>query len=732
MKACGGYWAYEDITIFSPEFVTQKNSAYFRELFTSIKLGETNHRNHFNESNVDYWYSFFNQNVTKKDLDSILYSYSIAHIDQLIFELKGKEKNEYSKTNTIKSITNIRKAKSFLYYIGFAKRCESVNKRAYYWWDEEGKNELPPNKIEKLIKGALSNVTSNKFPKIRERYLMQITRLHFALSFHKKYKSTTTNLNADQFLKTKEIEFGKNSVNYNRAKSYAAGALRREGKVSKANLYYAQLHQIDLFKNIAQLSYKLQTEKNFYKTLSLSHNKRDSIALWKLQGIEFNDLKAAKAIYKINPKAEELNLFLTRLVNRFEEDLNFSLPSSANLLDSTNNLLYRTKNYSIQGAHNLFRFIQLVASKNNTTKPYAWHAAAGYLASVLQKSKIAKEHLNQAAVKAPKNSLVQAQLKLLEVVYQLESINDISSKNKETLIKDLKWLTESENHPKELRYEAATAYVLRKLSYLHVQSNNPYLAQLTSPYFEANLYNAQKHLDSIIKAIRSKNPWNAFLANQYPFDENDLKVAKGVLFFYQEQIDSAAKYFENSRLGVNDRISDIIFETNTKDCIECWDKKTESKSTFIAKVQEIKLQIRQSKDLDKNYYKLANAYYNTSYFGNHRGFASEVFLQNPELSFYYPNLWMAKPEFYYYLQNDIALKYFNLAAQHSKDPEFIAKCMFRAAKCEQNNWIRNHGDQAPYNGTKKYFNLLKQKYSHTDYFQEIIRECGYFKSYINE
>lgn len=732
LNACGGYWEYEDLSIFAPEFATHKNSEYFRELYSSIKLGETHHREHFNISNTQYWRSFFNESLAIKDIDSILYSYSLLQIDQLIFEIKGKPKNKHSKNNGIKENSNTSKALSLLYYVGFAKRCEGVNKRAYSWWDKEGDNVLNANQIEKLIKGGLKNVLNNPYPIIRERYYMQLTRLHFALTFHKKYRSNTTKLNAYEFFKQNQSQYSANSVSFNRANSYAAGALQREGKISESNLIYAQLHQLEQFKNIAQLSYSLQNSTQFTETLALANSKKDKIALWKLQGLEFNSLLALQEIYKLNPKAEELNLFLTRIVNIFEEDLNFDLPKSSRPIDSVNNFDYQTRNYSIKEASRVFKIIHQIANNNNTAKPFAWHAAAGYMASILQENKIAKEHLNLAESSAPKNTLVREQLRLLRIIQLMESITTFTPEHKRVLAIELSWLLDNNKHPQELRYQAARRYVKRKLSYLHSKNNEPYLAQFTSDYFNAQFYNSHSHLNGLIKQLNENNTWTRFIKKYYSFSEEDLKLTKGILYFYQEETDSAAKYFLNSKLNDNNKTSDIVFKTFTKDCIYCGNEPVMDRVEFIEEVQKIKKQIANGLNLSKNYFELANAYYNTSYFGNHRYFANMVWLGNLELSFYYPNKWMERPEFYEYMQNDVALKYFLLAAENSTNDEFKAKCYFRAAKCEQNNWIVNHGEDAPYNAPKSYFKLIKNNYSQTKYFQEILKECGYFKSYLNE
>jgi hypothetical protein len=54
-----------------------------------------------------------------------------------------------------------------------------------------------------------------------------------------------------------------------------------------------------------------------------------------------------------------------------------------------------------------------------------------------------------------------------------------------------------------------------------------------------------------------------------------------------------------------------------------------------------------------------------------------------------------------------------------------------AAKCEQNAFFMN--TPANYKGDFKsgvYFASLKKDYNTTKYYQEVIKECGYFKTYL--
>jgi len=90
----------------------------------------------------------------------------------------------------------------------------------------------------------------------------------------------------------------------------------------------------------------------------------------------------------------------------------------------------------------------------------------------------------------------------------------------------------------------------------------------------------------------------------------------------------------------------------------------------------------------------------------------------------------------------VAAMYYQKAFNAAANEEQKAKCQYLLAKCERNeyynkkynsvtNWweIEDNGiNFLAWNG----FKYLKNNYSTTRYYQEVIAECGYFKAYINQ
>jgi hypothetical protein len=67
----------------------------------------------------------------------------------------------------------------------------------------------------------------------------------------------------------------------------------------------------------------------------------------------------------------------------------------------------------------------------------------------------------------------------------------------------------------------------------------------------------------------------------------------------------------------------------------------------------------------------------------------------------------------------------------SRDREFRAMCCFMMAKCEQNTFYLTRPEG--YNGdfrSGEYFRVLAKSYAGTRYYREVIRECGYFRTWL--
>jgi hypothetical protein len=87
------------------------------------------------------------------------------------------------------------------------------------------------------------------------------------------------------------------------------------------------------------------------------------------------------------------------------------------------------------------------------------------------------------------------------------------------------------------------------------------------------------------------------------------------------------------------------------------------------------------------------------------------------------------------------MKYYNLALNAARTDEQRAKCQYLLAKCQRNEWynrnmfLNKNYVEYDYNGPDftawDGFKALKQ-YPNTQYYSEVLKECGYFRTYIHQ
>jgi hypothetical protein len=135
--------------------------------------------------------------------------------------------------------------------------------------------------------------------------------------------------------------------------------------------------------------------------------------------------------------------------------------------------------------------------------------------------------------------------------------------------------------------------------------------------------------------------------------------------------------------------------------------------------------IAQKEDVYTNSLLLGNAFYNITYFGNGRTFY-EISISSNDSGTY---------------SCDISKMYYKKAFDAAATKEQKAKCIYMIAKCERNDyyntkyknvsWWERQDDKVNFIAWEA-FKTLNKEYSDTKYYQDVIAECGYFNTYVNQ
>lgn len=688
----------------------------------------------FNEIDIREWKSYFQNQVQDADLKYILYKARLGEIDTLIFSIKrpGYPVSNELKNNSVLKIVDTRSALDFLYYMGFAKRCE---KYATYeregWYDV---NEKDPNDFRgdiagmtALESGGLKQMANIKSGFVSQRYAFQILRLYYmskdydkCIQFHEEQNSL--------------FESNSTSIKY-RAMGYLAGAYYAEKKYSNANYLYSIIYdQYDTMKITAYFSFKPQEETDWEQTLAMAKSTREKAVLWQMLGIYADPFRSLKEVYNLNPKSDLLDLLLARTVNVEEEKFLYQdgeFADSKELTDSIAEINSATINQE------LVDFLKTVADKKNTAKPYEWDLAAGYLCWAKGDNGFSK-YLNAAKAESGGDSLVTDQVRLIQLLDKVRYAKAGDKNFEESVVPEFNWLHNSK-HAMGFRGETADAVMNAMLIEKYSAIGDKITAVCLEGGLEKNAINNEDFLNKIISFIDKKNKttFEKYVLSRFSFSKTDILQIEAVKRLYNYKFDEALAILNKDTAAGNQPIYADPFVIHINDCHDCDNadihKKVYTEKSFIQKMIELQNedQIDPAHSADI-YFQLANGYYNMSYFGNNRALY-QTKLTDVDNNYFellgYGDMSSNNPPAL--MSCDKAEEYYDKAMAASNDPEFKAKCCFMSAKCEQNIFFYNKPKD--YKGdfkAGKYFNMLKSNYSSTQYYREIIQECGYFKTFL--
>lgn len=711
LACAGGDWDGSEGSMFTPHIIRQKQSvAFFRTLETPFYDGyDDDRRIAFNEQNTSEWESFLDNQVSPESIAYWLYEASLKQIDSMIFDLKGKPANltTASKNNTLKG-SPAGKATTFLYYTGFAKRNETF--AIPYVEDSWDPKPVPVTEVSitKQMAGGLNFYTKATEPFMKERYAFQLERLYF---FNKDYEKTVS------FYNENESSFKKGGSMWWRALGYKAAALYKQKKYAESNAIYGRIFdQYEPMRKSAYLSFHPLPKTEWDQCLALAKSTREKEVLWQLKGLYGNDVESMREILKLNPSSQLADVLLVRAVNIEEENM-----------DTESNEDEKTgKPYTIP--KNLLAFLNETSATIQSPNAAAWHLSAAYLNYMQGDYAQAETQLKRAEKYNAASPANKAQYHLIAVYGTLKKTTAINDKLEAAMLSDLKILFSKETAElADFRSYMAKSWTRRTLAELYLKKGDIEKAELIFPGIKPKHFNATENIKKMIAYYEKPNPspFEKLFFEQAFLQKQDYQELLGIRYAQQDKLEEALVALK--ALESKETLLGNPFTIHIKDCHDCDHEAAQkikyTKASFIEKMIEMKgIAASKPAEAAQNYFLVANGFYNMTYFGNAR-----LFYDNRVDNTIYEYEHALTPE----ENNDLALKYYLLALQNSTDKEFKAKCTFMAAKCEQNAFFMN--TPANYKGDFKsgiYFASLKKDYSATKYYQEIIKECGYFKTYL--
>ena len=677
------------------------------------------HNSRFNNSNVQDWKTWLGASVKETELDFLLNQASKGYVDSIALRLNGKIKTLPPATYTLDILSkpNNEKIKSFISYLAYAKECELFAVKVFDYWDYQ-KTETAVSKADPRLYNDMNKIfTASKDEFLRQRYWFQLVR-------HNYYFNTPA---AITLFENHKNNFSKNTIYY-RTMACAAGALYKQKKFAKANYYYSLVFAgNDKLKTVAHWSFHPQDETDWNQTLALCTTNEERITLWQMLGIFYKDeMRSIKEIYKLDPKSTKLDILLTRFVNKNENEYSYI----ADQVNGTDNIKAN------------LAWLTQVADKGDIANPFLWNTSVGYLNFITENFTAAESYYKKAGNRLPNTSLASNQLKLLSLLNKVGSLKGIKPADEERLLPELKWLYEQNDSiviPK-LRYSEARRWVKDAMAKKYQSQNDKVKAEcfVSTPGFYTNDRNIEQLKTLLTK--NNKTAYEQFCASMSEKKTEDLWAFQSIKDAFADNIDEAIRKMEKAPKDAEILLAGNPFNGKIKDCHDCDhaapQKIKYSKLAFLQKLNEMKDNITKGNDVYNNAMLAGNAFYNISHYGNGRYFYESAVLGQGHYSpFAIDSVFVPM-----LTANSVATKYYKLALENAADDEQKAKCSYMLAKCARNEWYNRHyytnkENEYGYDDKVyidwKIFDPLNQ-YSHTKYYQEILKECGYFNTYIKK
>lgn len=736
LQACSGWddTNLQEHYLFAPEVVGDKSVTPF---FYTPKLVYYSEDSQFDpddykDGNMPEWNAYVKNSIDDDKLSTIIYRLSVNETYNCIQSIKtGKPTTADSiGFDVIRMAHKLGKdnAIDVLTYIWLAKQTESYQPTQDYWYeDDETQLEKSEDSLYALF-DSLENrlrITNSAF--LKQRYVYQLVRLANYVENHIKAVAFAVQYE-------KEWKCRKTSIYY-RTMGYVAQAHYYTKQYSRANYLYSIIFKDYPFNRYrAMQMFRPQNDSDWQHTLQLAQNNDEKIFLWQMHGVyEENEIKAIKEIYAIDPGSKEIELLLTRAVNKTEVSDQFS----NNIRETWDKYYYTPYKYHDKSnyydedepnwfnqLYESFRVIDQIANAQNTRKQELWHLASGYLHMLRGNYTDAHKQFNAIRTK---DTLILPQLRLFKILLSIQEQEEITTEFENNLEPALYWLLDKSDNLKWLRKNAAFEFarVLLAIKYIDMYEKNKSESLLSRIYICINKFVEDGHvyehlLTFIDKPLHSK--FEKLLISQYPFSRVEITHMLGTTYLYEYDFEKAIFYYKQSDVEAT-TYGDPFFIRNI-DCHDC-DHEMEnarkySQLAFAQRMQQLhQLANTDSKNSAENYFLLANGYYNMTHFGNARilksglpYYTSDSYFEDNANSLNYYNC-------------DKAAYYYRMAADATNSREFKARCLFMAAKCALNTTYLGGSEKDKVDLYCK----LKRDFTDTKYLKEVLKECSYLRDF---
>ncbi|MCZ4242774.1 hypothetical protein [Pedobacter punctiformis] len=689
-------------------------------------------------------------------------------------------------------IQGLSKNKSALKYYVFAKSCEPLANVEFDLWNPQPRDSMAmKEKGEEALK--LTTVEKDDFLKLR--YAYQTARMfHYAGAFDA-CKSAYNN-----FIKTNKTN---SAVKGWGLALYAGSVRKTGNPEEAAFLFSRVFagnpeRRVQAYKNYFYTSTPVNNALKYAKT----NNEKANIWAISSFGNSDPGQIGLEKVYQLEPKSLLNGALLVREVNKLEQRLISAndiakISYSYYFYDDREGSQYKDsiKNENLKYLNQIRNFAVKLASEKKYPQPELGTLTAAYLSWMENKDFLAANYL---AILNPDKlpQRLQNQYRIIDLLIKSKNIKKGNSFNENDLMGTLKWLDEkrfeeNKEQPKGQGYygwgnenkrftltarnfyqqilapayismgdtaKAALAMVKGDLKYKTLNQNSLFenMSYQSTSFWRQYLSPKSMQGIAVYKTKAKGNDLTGLLARALnQLKDDDFYELYGTTYLRTHQYEKALNMFNKVSAGyeyfspenwyaedANSKLYANPFIETIKDYPKQYVaiKANITKKEFAKEMLRLqKLIVSDKKNAALYYYKMANAVYQTGYYGN------SWFLISYDWSTY-DNY--NKPKYGYdidYKKAQTAKNWYLKARALSTDPNFKAKCTFMLAKCAQKQIIMNanpmsfayyntndvkYKDFIRANYNNPYFKELKLKYAKTPFYETAVGECSYLGDFI--
>lgn len=743
--ACGPVASFQGYSFLNREIVDTSLAAYgfftgFESMFGLLQ--EEEHRTEVD--NIEEWRIKVCEDALDSDIRYVLFKSDPADLQQLRTSIQSKNMPMplRLRDNSFANYLQRNGCLETVNYLLYAKACEPHVTAPENDWEEPKRNQAA---MQALIDQGIAAFEATASHYIKMRYAYQLIRLaHYKKDYEqalKLYDYLVPKFDVEEFE-------GKPSIIYYWILGHQAGCLKALGRYVEASYIYADIFaHCPSRRQSSFQSFYLKTDEDWKACLLLCKTDQERAMLY---GIRANArdsraLEEMEEMYRLYPQDPELELLLVKEIRELEKDL---LGIEFNNMRNWNQRLFnRPRPFAGDYVIELQKFVRQLHLEGQVRRPKLWHLAEGYLQLIAGDYYKAGQTLLEVNEKTTNPELKEqiAILLLAQQIALLEGVNDTI----EQTIYDIRlhnslyrkyrdlpdFLRDKSAHLYEEYGEKGKAFILQhSLQDLKLNPNHPLIDDLLA-----------------ISTKADRNPLEILLTTDAQGRDitNALWDLKATLYMQQNNYEAALEMYKEIPRAEWDRfaISDP-FRPTIRDCFSCPHSKDTSdlfnKGEFFQEILDLQYKARAEPDKSATYYlKIGVALYNTSYFGHswhmldyfRSGSTWDRMRRDEDQVFTKDGAALGNKEL---LDLSQPLYFFERARLTTVDPELAAKATFMAAKCELAQFYQSELYQAPPCCNRipeipdtytTQYQRLKETYGDTQFYQELLEECQFFRVY---